>query len=279
MGQQKNKTIEGVDPEKLQEKIAEHAAATKEKIGESLDAADDIEKTEKVKSKKVVRKKIRGKNYQKIAILVDKNKFYPQDEALDLLQKNSYTKFDASVEAHFNLNINSKSPDQAIKLIATLPHPILKTKKIVIFTEKVNQIKKDANVQTGSESLIDKIAKKQIQYDIVISTPEMMPKIAKLAKLLGRKGLMPNPKSGTITDEPQNLIEEIKKGRIEIKTDAAGVAHLSIGKISWDQKQIKENLAYLIDAIRREKPASVKKEFIRSVTLSSTMGPGIKIEI
>jgi large subunit ribosomal protein L1 len=106
----------------------------------------------------------------------------------------------------------------------------------------------------------------------------MMPKIAKLAKLLGRKGMMPNPKSGTITDEPQNLIDEIKKGRIEIKSDGAGIIHLPIGKISWEKEKIKENLQFLIDAIRREKPASVKKEFIRSVVLSSTMGPGIKIE-
>ena len=276
MGQQKNKTIEGIDPEKLQEKITEHSAQTQKKIEKSLNVAQDKEKTEE---KKIVRKKIRGKNYQKMITILEKNKFYPVDEALELFKNNSYCKFDATLEAHINLNITSKAADQAIRFTTTLPNPIIKKRKIVIFTQKTSQIKKDADIQTGTDELIDKILKKQIDYDYIISTPEMMPKIAKLAKLLGRKGLMPNPKSGNITTEPQILIDEIKKGRIEIKSDSLGIVHLAIGKLSWEQNKIKENLLFLIEAVRREKPSSVKKELIKSITLSSTMGPGIKIEI
>lgn len=220
---------------------------------------------EKTKTKSVIKKrparsvktKIRGKKYQEKFVLVDRSKFYAYAEALDLVKKTSYSKFDASVEMHIRLvPAKNKKAKQELRGILQMPHPIGKEPKVGVI----------------DETMVEKILKeKKTEFDILLTTPEMMPKIARVAKILGPKGKMPNPKTGTITNDPEKTIKEIKSGRIEYKTDDTGNVHQMIGKVSFDNKNLEENYQAILAAIGVNK--------IQSVTLSATMGPGVKVRV
>lgn len=261
--------------QKFQEKKEKEIKETKtKKIAE-------VEKEEKTKVKKVKIKphKIKkSKAYEKVVKLFDKNKLYSLDEAIELVKKTSITKFDSSVEIHIRLGIDPNKSEQMIRGVLVLPFGTGKTKRVLVFTETKNKEVEEAGADiVGGEELIQKIEKGFSDFDIVISTPEMMSKIARLGKILGRRGLMPNPKNGTITEKPAELVKEIKKGRIEFKTDPQGIIHQVVGRVSFDTNKLKENIEILIKEINNLKPQGIKGDYIKSITLCTTMGPGIKV--
>lgn len=230
----------------------------KEKIKREVEKEKEEEKkapkrsqAEKVKKKKV---KQRSQKYKKALELVDRNKLYSLNEALDLVRKTSYSKFEGSVEIHLRLEKAKKR--ESIRGLIQLPH----------------KVGKEAKAAVLDEDLIKKIVKdKRTDYDILLATPEIMPKIAKIAKILGPQGKMPTPKSGTVTNDPKKSLEEIKSGRIEYKADQGGNIHLSIGKVSWDKSKLKDNFQIIINALASQK--------LQSIVVSATMGPGIKIAL
>jgi large subunit ribosomal protein L1 len=252
----------------------------KEKKREEVKVKEREKKKKEEKAtegKKIIPKiKQRSKNYKQAQNLIEKNKLYSIDEALDLLKKLPKNNFDSSVEVHIKLAVTS---DQKVRSLLIMPHNIGKTKKILVFAsdQKEKEAKKADADYVGGEELALKIQKGFSDFDIVISTPDMMPKIGKLGKYLGQKGLMPNPKSGTVTQDVGKLVKEFKGGKIEIKSDDYGIVHQMIGKLSLDNKKLKENFKTLMDAIISCKPAKTKGEYIQSITLCSTHSPGIKI--
>lgn len=222
-----------------------------------------------------------GKRYTELAQMVDKKKAYSAEEALELVKKTSKTKFDSSVEVHLNLGIDVKKGDQQVRATFVFPHSIGKSKKVVAFVPADREKEaKDAGAEiVGGEELINEIAKNgKIDCDITVATPDMMPKLAKLAKILGPAGLMPNPKTDTVGANVKKMVEEIKKGKVSFKNDTTANIHQAIGKSSMDTKALVENLNTLVDAVRKAKPASSKGVFLKSITVTSTMGPGVKVD-
>lgn len=223
-----------------------------------------------------------GKKFQEASKLVDPKKTYSIADAIELVKKTSTTKFDGSVEVHFNLGIDPAKSDQAVRGTLTLPHSIGKTKRIAAFVDSTNEkAAEEAGADlVGGEALIAEIASSgKIAFDVAIATPNMMPKLAKVAKILGPKGLMPNPKSETVTTDVKKTIAELKKGKVSFKNDDTGNVHQMIGKISLDSAKLIENFQALLENLRRSKPASSKGVFIKSCTLTSSMGPAVKVSI
>ncbi|MFA5088047.1 MAG: 50S ribosomal protein L1 [Candidatus Omnitrophota bacterium] len=213
--------------------------------------------------------------------LIDKAKVYTLEEALDNLAKFPKVKFDETVELHFHLNVDPKSTDQVIRGTVILPHGLGKKIRIVVFAkgEQV-QAAKDCGVDyVGAQDLIEKISNGFLDFDCVIATPDMMRDISKLGRVLGPRGLMPSPKSGTVTNDVARAIKEVNAGKIEFKSDKQAGIHVGIGKRSFSQEQLLKNAKHLIDAISHVKPGSIKGSFIKSLYLSSTMGPGMRIAI
>jgi large subunit ribosomal protein L1 len=228
-------------------------------------------------AKPQIRKKpLHGKKYREAEKKIEKGKVYPLDEAIKLAKDTSYSKFVGSIELHIRLNTDPKKKEQAVRANFVLPHSTGKKVKIVVFTSKPASLKGKVEA-AGGEELVEKISKGWSDFDVALATPEMMPKIAKVAKILGPKGKMPNPKSGTITDKPEEAIEEFSKGKIEIKSDAGGSVHIALGKLDMEDKSIKENLLKVVEALSSARPSGVKGNFLRSITLSASMGPGIKV--
>lgn len=223
----------------------------------------------------------RSKNYKAAKELLKMKEFYSIDEALKILLESSKTKFDGSCEIHMNLGIDPKQADQALRGTMNLPNGTGKTVKVVAFVpeDKVKECKDAGAVEAGSEELIEKVSKGWLDFDIAVATPEMMKEIGKIAKTLGQKGLMPNPKSGTVTPEPGKVVGELMKGKIEYRNDKLGNLHNVFGKASFGEAKLKENLEAYIKTIVDAKPSGVKGTFIKSVTLASTMGPGISIKL
>lgn len=224
----------------------------------------------------------RSKRYAELKKLIDPKKLYSPSEAIELVKKTSTTKFNGSVEVHVHLGIDVKKSDQMIRATIVLPHSTGKTKRIAAFV--TGEKEKDANAAgadiVGGDELIDQIAKSgKVDFDVAIATPDMMAKMSRVAKVLGPKGLMPNPKTETVGTNVTKMIEELKRGKITLKNDATGNVHQSMGKTSGDTKALIENFDAILTAIRKAKPASAKGTFIQSVTLTSTMGPGIRVEV
>lgn len=222
-----------------------------------------------------------GKRYTELAKLVNKKQVYSAQEALELVKQTSKTKFDSSVEVHLNLGIDVKKGDQQVRATFVFPHSIGKAKKVVAFVPADREKEaKDAGADVvGGEELIAEIIKNgKIDCDITVATPDMMPKLAKLAKILGPAGLMPNPKTDTVGTNVKKMVEEIKKGKVSFKNDTTANIHQSIGKASMEVSALLANLTTLVEAVRKSKPASSKGVFLKSITVTSTMGPGVKVD-
>lgn len=206
---------------------------------------------------------------------------YSLRDALELLIKTSFTKFDGTAEVHFNLGINPKHADQQIRTTVTLPHGTGKTVRVIVICEddQVKEAKAAGAVEAGGEALIDTIAKGWMDFDKVIATPPMMRHLAKIARTLGPRGLMPNPKTGTVTTEIEKTVKEVMGGRIEFRNDKAGLVHSLFGKVSFGVDKLEENFNAFFTAIKAAKPAGQKGEYIKLVTINATMGPGIKVQV
>jgi len=222
-----------------------------------------------------------GKRYDALLSKVEKGKSYDVDEAFKVVKELGSAKFDESVEVHIKLNIDPKKTDQTVRSSVLLPHGIGKTKKVLAFVkgDKVQEAQDAGADYVGDQETVEKILKGWIDFDSVIATPDMMPVISKLGKVLGPRGLMPNAKTGTVTMDVGRVIKEIKMGKIEIKTDKLGNIHVNIGKVSFSEDKLKENFISLIDAILKAKPPSVKGQFIKSIYIATTMGPSLKLDV
>jgi large subunit ribosomal protein L1 len=224
----------------------------------------------------------RSKRYQELNKKIDKNKTYPIAEAIKLTKETATTKFDGSVEIHIRLGINVGKSEQQVRGAVTLPHGTGKTKKIAVFVSpaKEKEAQEAGADIIGGEELIDEIKKTgKIDFEVALASPEMMPKLAVIAKILGPKGLMPSPKNETITPDPKKTITELKKGKVNFKNDDTGNVHQIIGKVSFDQKQLSENYQTFIEALKKAKPSATKGTYIENISITSSMGPGIKVEI
>lgn len=224
-----------------------------------------------------------GKKYQEAAKLVDKDKEYFPKEAVELIKKAAYAKFDETVELHLRMGLDPRKADQVIRGVTLLPHGIGKQIRVLVFAQGEGaKIATDAGADyVGVEDLVEKIEQGWLDFEVAISTPDMMGKVGKLGKILGRKGLMPNPKSGTVVQQVDiaRAVGEARKGRVEFKMDRAGIIHLPIGKVGFDADKLVENIAALFEAISKAKPSGVKGQLIKSATLTSTMGPGVKLDL
>lgn len=224
----------------------------------------------------------RSKKYVEVAKEVEKNKLYTKEEAISLVKKTSTTKFDASVELAMNLNLDTKKADQQLRGTICLPNGTGKTKKILVIAKgpKAIEAKEAGADYVGDTDYLEKIEKENwFGFDVLIATPDMMPVLGKLGKVLGPKGLMPNPKTGTVTMDITKAVTEVKQGRIEYRTDSYGNVHAIIGKVSFAEKQLLENLEAFVSLILKTKPATVKGTYVKNISIATTMGPGVKIDI
>jgi len=225
----------------------------------------------------------KGKKYVQALELIEKGKAYTKEEAIELVKKTSTSKFDGSVEVAINLNVDTKKTDQQIRGAIVLPNGTGKSKRVLVLTKMAEQVKaaQSAGAEfVGDADLVDKIQKENwLDFDVIIATPEMMPLLGKIGKVLGPRGLMPNPKTGTVTTDVKKAIEDVKKGRIEFRTDSYGNVHAIIGKVSFDADKLVENLQSFVTTIVKSKPQTAKGTFIKNISVSSTMGPGVKVDI
>ncbi|MGB0202696.1 MAG: 50S ribosomal protein L1 [Acholeplasmataceae bacterium] len=221
----------------------------------------------------------RGKKYLEAAKLYDKNTLYVVEEALSLVKKTSFTKFDASIEVAFRLNLDPRQADQNLRGAIVLPHGTGKTQRVVVIAEgeKIKEAEAAGADRAGDNELIEDISKGWLDFDVLVATPSMMGKLGKLGRVLGPKGLMPNPKTGTVTMDVAKAVEEIKNGKIEYRTDKVGNIHAPIGKVSFDVQKLNDNLHTLYQQLMRIKPNTVKGTYVKNITVSSSMGPGIKV--
>lgn len=224
-----------------------------------------------------------GKKYEQVVKLVDHDQKYELNQAITLLKQTNYTKFDPTIEIHFRLGIDPRHADQQVRSTATLPHGTGKQVRILVFTQgEGDSLARQAGADyVGSDDLIKQIEGGWLDFDIAIATPEQMGKVGRLGKILGRRGLMPNPKSGTIApaqDLPR-VIQEVRRGKVEFRNDKTGLVHVGVGKLSFSEDQIRDNITAMIDAIVRNKPSGAKGTYIKTITLANTMGPGIPVDV
>ena len=221
-----------------------------------------------------------SKRLDEVSKLVDSNKLYSIKEAASLIKQTAKAKFDESVEVHVRLGIDPKKSDQIVRGTVSLPNGIGKTRKVVVIAkgEKQTEAQKAGADESGSVDIIEKISKGWLDFDVLVATPDCMKDLSKVAKILGPKGLMPNPKSGTVTFEVGQAVTELKKGRVEYKNDSFGIIHCAVGKVSFEESKIAENIKALLEAIQKAKPSVSKGQYIKSISVSSTMGPGIYID-
>ena len=221
-----------------------------------------------------------GKRYLEAAKKVDSTKFYSVDEAMKLAKETSYANFDATIEVAYNLSVDPKQADQQIRGALVLPNGTGKSKKVVFFAEgpQADQAKEAGADEVGSDDLVEKVQNGYLDFDVVIATPMMMAKVGRLGRILGPKGLMPNPKTGTVTMDVAKAVENQKAGQVEYRVDKQGLIHAPIGKASFDADKLAQNFDALRDVILRARPASAKGQYIKSVAVSATFGPGIHLD-
>jgi len=222
-----------------------------------------------------------GRKYVEASKLVEKTKSYSAEEAIHLAKETSVTKFDGTIDFAIKLNVDPKKADQQLRGSLVLPNGTGKTKRVLVIAKgaQAEAAKEAGATYVGEKDMIEKIQKENwFDFDVIVATPDMMPELGKIGKILGPKGLMPNPKTNTVTPNPVKAIEDINKGMIEFRTDSYGNIHGILGKVSFEEKALKENLEYVVSTISKMKPATVKGKFISSISVSSTMGPGIKVD-
>ena len=224
----------------------------------------------------------KGKKYQEAVKLIEKGKLYEAKEALELIEKMPKANFDETVELHVKLGVDSKHAEQQVRGTVVLPNGTGKTLKVLVFAkgDKAKEAEEAGEDFVGAEELIPKIEKENwFDYDVIVATPNMMGVVGRLGKILGPKGLMPNPKSGTVTMDVTKAVNDIKAGKIEYRLDKTNIIHVPVGKASFTDEQLNDNFQSLMGAINKAKPASLKGQYIKSATLTSTMGPGVKLNV
>lgn len=275
----KKATEKGEATKKVVKEAASKKTATKKAEPKKIvkKVAEKAEAKEPIKKSKIDRK---AKKYRSAFEKIEKGKEYSLVEAVTLVKDTATTKFDSSVEIHLNLNTDPKNPEHALRGSFSLPAGLGKSKKIAVVcgADKEKEAKEAGAYLVGGKELVEKIAKGDIDFEVLVATPEMMPELAKAGKILGPKGLMPNPKDNTVTENIKATLEDIKKGRAEYRSDSYGIIHSVIGKASFDDKKLIENAEAFLSAIHNIKPASVKGTFVKSIYLTTTMGPSIKIK-
>ncbi|QED45932.1 50S ribosomal protein L1 [Cytobacillus dafuensis] len=222
----------------------------------------------------------KGKKYVEAAKLVDNTKAYPIAEAIELAKKTNFTKFDATVEVAFRLGIDPKKADQNIRGAVVLPNGTGKTQRVLVFAkgEKAKEAEAAGADFVGDADFINKINQGWFDFDVIVATPDMMGEVGKLGRVLGPKGLMPNPKTGTVTFDVEKAVNEIKAGKVEYRTDKAGNIHVPIGKVSFENDKLIENFNTIFDTMLKVKPAAAKGTYMKNVSVTSTMGPGVKVD-
>jgi len=223
----------------------------------------------------------RGRKYTEAAALIEAERRYDIGEAAELLPKLSISKFDGTVEAHLRLGIDPRHADQLVRGTVVLPHGTGKTSRVIVFAqgEKAQEALRAGADEVGGDDLVKRIDDGWFDFDVAIATPDMMGTVGRLGKKLGPRGLMPNPKSGTVTFDIERAVGEIKSGRIEFKVDRAGIIHAPVGRASFTPEQLAANVATLVDAVNRAKPSGAKGTYMRTLTLAPTMGPGVRVDI
>lgn len=225
-----------------------------------------------------------GKRYRALAEQVDRDKLYSIDEAVGLLKQVANAKFNETIEVHLRLGIDPRHADQQVRSTAVLPHGSGKVVRVLVFAEgEAARLAREAGADyIGSDDLIAQIQGGWLEFDVTLATPDIMRKVSGLGRVLGRRGLMPNPKSGTLVPRAEDLprvIQEVKGGRVEFRNDRTGLLHVGVGKISFSEDQIRDNVLALVDAVQRAKPSGAKGIYTRSITLTSTMAPGIRLDV
>jgi large subunit ribosomal protein L1 len=222
-----------------------------------------------------------GKKYVEAAKLVDRTVVYAPLEAVELAKQTTTVSFDASIEAHLRLGVDPRHADQMVRGTVVLPHGTGKIVRVAVFAqgEKAQEALRAGADEVGGDDPVKKIEAGWLEFDVALATPDSMGMVGKLGKILGRRGLMPNPKAGTITFDLERAVKEVKAGRVEFRVDKAGIVHVAVGKSSFAASQLVDNLATLVEAINRAKPTGAKGQFLRGLTIASTMGPGIRVDV
>ena len=222
----------------------------------------------------------RGKKYNQAATLIETNKVYSAKEACELVKKTSTTKFDASVDVAFNLNIDTRYAEQQIRGAVVLPNGTGKTKRVLAITNKTEEAKEAGADFVGGKEMIEKITKENwFGFDVIVATPDMMGELGKAGRILGPKGLMPNPKTGTVSPDIAKAVKEIKAGKIEYRADKEGNINVSIGRVSFDAEKLYENFQTIYGVVVKAKPSTVKGVYMKNLTMTTTMGPSIKVDV
>ena len=272
---------------KRSQKALDEAAEKAEKearkeAGDTTPQSDDAEAHVKKGPKPITRPRLerRGKKYQEAAKKIEKNKLYSLDEALKLATETSPVKFDASVEIHVRLGVDPRQADQNVRSTVALPHGTGKDVRVAVFapeTEHAAAKKAGADI-IGDEEFLKQLDKEELNFDILIATPQYMPKLGKYARLLGPRGLMPNPKSGTVATDVAKAVSEAKAGKVEYRVDKQAIVHLAVGKVSFGADKLAENTRAFLASLNAQKPSSLKGIYVKSIAVATTMGPSVKVE-
>ncbi len=280
--EEKSTAKAGKRSEKSLREADEKADKEARKVAGDTSQQSDVETNVKKGPKPVARPLIerRGKKYQKAAELVEKAKVYNLAEALELVTKTSPSKFDASVEIHVRLGVDPRQADQNVRATVSLPNGTGKTIRVAVFAPEADHAgaKKAGADIIGDEEFLKQLEKEELNFDILVATPQYMPKLGKYARLLGPRGLMPNPKSGTVATDVAKAVVEAKAGKVEYRVDKQAIVHLAVGKVSFGADKLTENAKAFFDSLASQKPTSLKGSYVKSISISATQGPGIKIE-
>lgn len=260
------------------EDVAVEEAEVKEEAPAKKKDANEEEKPEKKPVAQTGKKYQHGKKYRSVEGLIEKGKEYDLEEAIELVKKTATTKFDSTVEVHINLNVDTTKADQQLRGSVSLPAGLGKAKRVAVIAnaDKEKEAKEAGADVVGGQDLVEKIEKGFLDFDVLVATPDMMSFVGRIGKTLGTKGLMPNPKTGTVTQDVAKVVAEIKKGRVEFRPDKTGIVHAPVGKASFATDALKENIVAFLSAIHQAKPSGVKGTYVKGVHLTSSMGPSVK---